>query len=64
MRVRNWLRTESKKTDIPGGAAIYNRYEAYRAALPAICTELKLDISDLTFADFSYTIAGWLQEHT
>lgn len=64
MRVRNWLRTESKKSGIPGGAAIYSRYEAYRADLPAICAELKLEVAELTFADLSYTIARWLQEHS
>lgn len=62
-RVRNWLRTESGNENIPGGAAIYSRYQAYRADLPQICTELKLDIRDLTFADLSYTIARWLKTH-
>jgi hypothetical protein len=62
-RVRDWLRGESGKNRIPGGAAIYARYEAFRSDLPEICTELNLEISDLTFADFSYTIARWLQNH-
>jgi len=62
-RVRNWLRTESGKSGIPGGAAIYSRYESFRSDLPKICSELKLDIADLTFADFSYTIARWLEAH-
>lgn len=62
-RVRNWLRAESGKTGIPGGAAIYARYEAFRSDLPDICGELSLDVGDLTFADFSYTIARWLDTH-
>jgi hypothetical protein len=62
-RVRNWLRTESGKSGIPSGASIYARYEKFQADLPRICEELKLDVSDLTFADFSYTIARWLQTH-
>ena len=60
-RVRNWLRAESGKSNIPGGAKIYNRYQAFRTDLPDICAELKLDVGDLTFADFSYTIARWLE---
>jgi hypothetical protein len=32
-RVRNWLRSESGKSGIPGGAAIFNRYQAFRADL-------------------------------
>jgi hypothetical protein len=27
-------------------------------------SELKLDLAELTFADFSYTIARWLRGHT
>ncbi len=60
-RVRNWLRTESGVSGIPSGASIYARYEKFQTDLPRICEELKLDVSDLTFADFSYTIARWLQ---
>jgi hypothetical protein len=60
-RVRNWLRTESGNNDMPGGAAVYARYEEFRADLPRICSELKLDIADLTFSDLSYAIARWLQ---
>ena len=63
-RVRNWLRSESGKSGIPGGAAIFSRYEAFRTDLPEICAELRLDLAELTFADFSYTIARWLAAHT
>jgi hypothetical protein len=63
-RVRDWLRTESGKDGIPGGAAIFKRYEAFRADLPDICSELRLDLAELTFADFSYTIARWLAAHS
>jgi len=62
-RVRSWLRAESGKSGIPGGAAIYGRYESFRSDLPEICAELNLDVADLTFADFSYTIARWLKTH-
>jgi hypothetical protein len=63
-RVRDWLRTETGRTDIPGGTAIYNRYEMFRTDLPVICSELRLDLAQLTFADFSYTIARWLKSHS
>jgi hypothetical protein len=61
--VRDWLRTESRLHGIPGGYTIYKRYEAFRADLPTICSELKLDIANLAFADFSYIVARWLDEH-
>jgi hypothetical protein len=63
-RVRDWLRAESGRTDLPGGATIYGRYENFRADQPAICAELKLDLAQLTFLDFSYTIARWLERHS
>lgn len=61
LRVRDWLRTESGQTSIPGGAVIFDRYTAFRQELPEICAELRLDVGDLTFTDFSYTIAKWLE---
>jgi|ERR1051325_4755588 hypothetical protein len=61
IRVRNWLRTESGRS-IRGGATVYARYEAFRDALPRICSKLHLDVADLTFADFSYTIGFWLRD--
>ncbi|HEV8658119.1 MAG TPA: hypothetical protein VGS96_05785 [Thermoanaerobaculia bacterium] len=61
-RVRDWLRTESGREDILGGTVIYNRYLTFRSELPRICTDLKLDVNDLTFVDLSYTIATWLKE--
>ena len=60
-RVRDWLRTESGRESIPGGAEIYRRYERYRSELPKICAKLKLDFERLPFVDFSYTIADWLE---
>jgi len=60
-RVRDWLRTESDRNGIPGGTAIYNRYVTFRHDLPVICGMLRLDIDDLSFVDFSYTIAFWLR---
>ena len=62
--VRDWLRTESGQAGIPGGSAIYQRYEQFRKDLPAICGELKLELTELTFVDFSYTVATWLQKQS
>jgi len=61
--VRDWLRSESGHTTMPGGAAIYDRYVEFRAELPKICSELRLDVNDLPFVDFSYAIARWFQRH-
>jgi len=60
-RVRDWLRTESGKA-IPSGTLIHERYQTFRSDLPRLCVKLKLDVDDLTFADFSYAVAWWLQQ--
>lgn len=62
-RVRDWLRAESGNGDVPGGAAIYNRYLSFRSELPRICAKLHLDVHDLAFADFAFIVADWLKRH-
>jgi hypothetical protein len=59
--VRNWLRTTSKRTTIPGGKAIYSRYERFRNDLPEICAELQLSAEELIFNDFTHVVAEWLK---
>lgn len=62
-RVRNWLRTQSKRTTIPGGAKILARYEEFRAALPSICASLQFDPEDqLPFNDYVHTVGYWLKD--
>lgn len=63
-RVRAWLRAESGLTGIAGGSAIYERYLKFREDLPVLCSKMRLDQDDLTFADFSGAIAAWILEHT
>ena len=58
--VRNWLRAESDMANLPSGAIIFSRYEAFRDELPALCSSMRLDEGALTFADFSHIVARWL----
>jgi len=55
-RVRDWLRTESRRTDIPGARAMQLKYESFRKELPAVCQRFDLDIGTLTFADFVFAV--------
>jgi hypothetical protein len=54
--VRDWLRTESRRPDIPGAKAMQLKYESFRKELPAICQRFDLDIGALTFADFVFAV--------
>lgn len=57
--VRNWLRNVTPETNTPGGEAIWERYEAFRADLPVLCRELSLVESHLTFIDYTWLISQW-----
>lgn len=61
-QVRNWLRSESGDPTIPGGTAIFESYERFRISLPEICATLRLEVSELTFVDFSQITASWLDK--
>ena len=58
--VRDWLRAESNVSNLPSGTVIFSRYEAFRAELSSLCRRMRLDEDTLTFADFSHTVARWL----
>jgi len=59
--VRNWLRNASPSINIPGGEAIWSRYQAFRAKLPKLCAEPSLQLSEheLTFIDYTWLISKW-----
>ena len=63
--VRDWLSNASPKgMMMPGGSAISQRYELFRADLPATCAELYLRPDELTFNDYVVQVEEWLQQNT
>jgi hypothetical protein len=60
--VRNWLQTHSRYL-MPGGKAMAERYRLFTRALPAMCTEAKLDPKGLIFVDYSALVVAWLKEN-
>jgi len=59
-RVRDWLRAETGRADIPGAKAMQSRYANFRSELPSMCERFELDILSLTFADFMHVVSDWL----
>ncbi len=59
--VRNWLRDSSGRKTVPGGVAIWRRYQTFRDELPQMCGELALSVDDLTFNDYAQMVAQWLK---
>lgn len=60
--VRNWLRLEidPRITKVPGGERIFQRYQKFQNALPALCAKFEYDLNRLEFVDFSFAVANWL----
>jgi hypothetical protein len=63
--VRNWLRHsfDTLSVKAPSGATIYGRYQAFQLALPGMCNELRWDVDDLPFADYSWAVRDWLKNN-
>lgn len=55
----SWLRNATPATTIPGGEAIGERYDAFRADLPGMCRDIRLVESQLTFLDYTWLISQW-----
>ena len=60
--VRNWLSGHSQAR-IPGGAKIVERYEEFRAALPAMCRVAQRDPRELTPGDYNGLVTAWLEQN-
>lgn len=62
--VRDWLNVASEGKPMPGGRAIFNRFEKFRAQLPAMCDAIPIGEDELTYVDFNHFIEAWLRENT
>ena len=60
--VTTWLRQQSRVTTIPGGQAVAAEYDQFHRDLPAILAARMLDVSEMTFGDFSAIVAAWITE--
>jgi hypothetical protein len=58
--VRDWLSTHGPAIQMPGGKAIFERYERFRAQLSAQAADVHLDAAELTFGDYTKLVVGWL----
>ncbi len=61
---RNWLQSALKGTIIPSGSKVYERYTIFKNDLPELCAELRLNINELIFLDFTNLIYAWLEVNT
>jgi len=59
--VRQWLRTESRRNNVPGGAVIWQRFQEFQVALPTILANLHVGLAEMAFVDYTYAITEWLR---
>ncbi len=48
---------------MPGGKAIFRRYEGFRLQLPIQAKNVHLDYRELTFGDYTKLVVGWLNKN-
>lgn len=56
---RDWLSSCSGRT-MPGGAHINRQFQRFKSELPALCRELHLKTTEMTFNDFANIVTKWL----
>ena len=61
MRVRNWLRTASRRETIPSGSIIWRRYQEFIEKLSQTAREARLILEELIFNDYTLLVAQWLE---
>lgn len=57
---RDWLSTHRAVVQMPGGKAIFERYERFRVQLATQAADVHLDPTELTFGDYTKLVVGWL----
>lgn len=60
--VRDWLSSHRSDVQMPGGKAIFERYQRFRAQLLAQANDVHLDPKELTFGDYTRLVVGWLNK--
>ena len=63
--VRDWLRPhlDPLAAKTPSGATIYRRYKRFHLDLPEYCDNLRWDVDNLSFADFSWAAYDWIKNN-
>ena len=57
--VRKWLVTCAGATGIPGGTALWRRYQEFSAEFPRILRDAKLKSNELSFLEYSKIVSQW-----
>lgn len=59
--VRDWLVTESGRTDAPGASYVIQQYRSFRRQLPALCAKARRKVTELSFSEYRSMAVNWLR---
>lgn len=59
--VRDWLVTESGRTDAPGASFVVQQYRGFRRRLPALCVKSRRNVTELSFLEYRDMAVTWLR---
>ena len=61
--VRRWLSDSlpEQAAPVPGGIEIVRRFTLFQSQLPEQCQEARIEVHELTFADYTRFVSGWLR---
>ncbi len=59
-QIVNWLKTSSKRTNIPGYQSVIASFDKFEEDLPNILADTGLTIEKMTFNDLAYIIEQWI----
>ena len=61
--IRNWLASHSKRSTMPTGDIIWNKYQFYLSELPALCMAISQTENMMTYNDYVRLTSQWLKKN-
>jgi len=58
--VASWLRTQSRRSNVPGGRMIAGEFDSFRRKIPRICANRGLAPEELTFGDYADMVVEYV----
>lgn len=61
LAIRDWLVTASRRTTIPPGLDIYNRFKIFQAGMRSACRKRSIDYNTIPFVELVNNMTDWLR---
>jgi hypothetical protein len=61
LAIRNWLVTASRRTTIPPGPEIHNRFKTFQSEMHRACRQRSIDYDTMPFIELVHNMTDWLR---